>query len=451
MAKKKRGNKVLFILLAIVAALIVIVKMRGGGEEEGLKVSTEKATQRTIVEKVEASGKIFPEVEIKISSDVSGEIVDLFVEEGDSIKAGKLLARVKPETYKTAVERAEAAVNTSKANLAGAKAQEEQMRSQILQLKAQLENNRAINARNEQLFSEGIISSADLEASRATLKASEANLGSLQANLKSSQENVKAANFGVKSAEATVREANQNLAQTTIYAPSSGVISLLNVEKGERVVGTLQMTGTEIMRIANMNNMEVQVEVSENDVLRVKLGDTTDIEVDAYLDRTFQGVVTQIANSSNTAILGQLNTDQVTNFTVKIRILPSSYQEVMTKSVQYPFRPGMSASVNIRTNTVNKTLCVPIQAVTTREDEDAEDEEDSLKEIIFVYSADTVASREVKTGIQDDKYIQILSGLKAGEEIIEGPYSAISKKLEDGSKVKKTDKDELFGKKKKSK
>ena len=431
----------MWILLLIVAGLIAVVALRGGGlgKDEGIKVNTEQVELRTIVETVEASGKIFPEIEVKISSDVSGEIVDLTVEEGDSVTAGQLLCRIKPESYQSAVERAEASANNARAGLSGAKATAEQTKAMVIQNQVQVDNYKIVYDRQKKLYDEGVISVAELETAETAWKTAKANLESVEANLVAAKENIKAAEFSVKGAEATVKEAKTSLRQTSIFAPNTGVVSMLNVEKGERVVGTLQMAGTEIMRIANMSNMEVQVEVSENDVLRVSLGDTTDIEVDAYLDKTFKGIVTQIANSANNAALANLNSDQITNFVVKIRILPESYAELPMMVNKFPFRPGMSASVEIRTHTIADAVSVPIQAVTAREDDDSEKAEAELKELVFIYSQDTVQSREVTTGIQDDDYIQILTGLDAEEEIVAGPYSAVSKKLKDGTKVTKED------------
>ncbi|MEM6723459.1 MAG: efflux RND transporter periplasmic adaptor subunit, partial [Bacteroidota bacterium] len=448
MPKKKKGNNRLFIILgSIVLLLIVIAVVKGGKGEEGIKVTVENVEKRTIVETVEASGKIFPEKEVKISSDVSGEIIELYVQEGDSVTAGQMLLKIQPDIYASALERAQASANSAKAQLAGSRAQVEQTKAQIAQTEATLENNRKIFERNKPLHAQGVISDADLELSEANFLNSKANLASMKANLASAEETVKSSKFSVKSAEATVKETRQNLNRTTIYAPQSGTVSLLNMEEGERVVGTAQMTGTEIMRIANLQNMEVQVEVSENDVLRVALGDTTDIEVDAYLDRKFTGIVTEIASSANAEALVNLNSDQITNFTVKIRILRSSYADLINPSQKFTFRPGMSATVEIRTETKADVLSVPIQAVTTREDDDESiREDDLLKEMIFVAKGDSAVLIEVKTGIQDDTYIQLVSGVEDGQEIISGPYGAVSKELEDGSTIEKSDKDNVYKK-----
>ncbi len=478
---KKRKNTWLFILLGLVAvALLIAAIFKGKSKPKGTKVTVEKVEKRTIKETVAASGKIYPEQEVKISSDVSGEVVQLYVEEGDSIKTGQILLKVDPDAYQSAVERVASNVDNAKAQLANSrsgvaraeaqvqqsKAQVQQSKAQVSNILAQIKNQKTIHQRNSELFKEGVIAQADYDGSLSSLEALEANLQSAQATLSSSEANVKAleagkisaleqvkaAEFSVKGAEASLKETKTNLRRTTIYAPMSGIVSQLNIEKGERVVGTAQMTGTEIMRIANLYSMEVQVDVSENDVLRVNLGDEVEIEVDAYLDKKFTGKVTEIANSASN-LNALATTDQVTNFVVKVRINPDSYKDLMTKGKKFPFRPGMSASVEINTNTVKDVLCVPIQAVTTREDKTKKEdktlsEEEKLLEVIFTVEADTATMKEVKTGIQDETYIQVLSGLEGGEEIIIGPYAAISKKLKSGKKVNKVDKDELYGNKK---
>lgn len=457
-----KRNRLIYILLAVIAVIVLAFYLRGKNKPKGEEITVEKVEKRTIKEMVGASGKVFPETEVKISSDVSGEIVQLLVEEGDSVVTGQLLCKVDPDTYKSMVERGEATVNSSKAQVANsrsgvarAKAQLIQAKAQVDQMKTQVENQRNIHNRNVKLREDGVISQADFENSEATLAQLEANLRSSEANVQTSEANVEsaeqslnAAQFSVKSSEASLKEMNTSLRRTTIYAPMGGIVSKLNIEQGERVVGTAQMSGTEIMRIANLNSMEVQVDVSESDVLRVSLGDEVDIEVDAYLDRKFKGKVTEIANSaSNTGTSISLNTDQVTNFIVKIRIDQESYKDLVQKGKKYPFRPGMSASVDINTDTRDGVLSVPIQSVTTREDESEEEEKkkksdvDEIREVVFVMSADTVKMLDVTTGIQDDEYIEILSGLDVGEEVVAGPYSAISRKLKSGMEVRLEDKD----------
>lgn len=441
-----KRNKLIWILLAVVVILIAAAAIFGSRKESGIKVATEAVEQRSITEMVSASGKIYPEFEVKISSDVSGEIVDLMVQEGDSVTKGQLLLRINPETYQASLERLIANSSSSKAQIANSRSQVAQLEANLVQVKAQLQNAQNAHNRNIQLKKDGIISTADFETTETQLRTAEANVKSAEANIQAAKESVKAAEFNTASAEASVKEARENLARTSIYAPASGIVSLLNVEEGERVVGTLQMTGTEILRIANMNTMEVQVDVSENDVLRVKIGDEANIEVDAYLGEIFKGKVTEIANSAQ-SVMSATSTDQVTNFTVTVRIEPSSYRDIKN-NVRFPFRPGMSASVDIKTETKTKILTLPIQAVTTREDKTDKNNDDKI-EVVFVYcEGDTVNMVKVETGIQDDKYIEITSGLKGKEEIVVDPYDAISRKLEQGQKVIKTDKDELFGRKK---
>ncbi len=466
--KTKRSNKKLIIGLSIALLVLVgIVVWKGKGNDKSESVTTEKVQKRTIKEMVAASGKVFPEAEVKISSDVSGEVVELFIVEGDSVTKGQLLARINPDAYQSQVERGAANVNTSKAQLANSRASIEGARAQREQLEAQLTNAQAIFKRNTTLHQEGVISDADYEASQATLRQLEANIRASDANFKSSQESAKGAEFGVQSAAAALKELQTSLKKTSIYAPTSGIVSKLNIKKGERVLGTIQMAGTEILRIANLNSMEVQVEVSESDIPRVAIGNLVEIDVDAYPSRKFEGKVYQIANSAaNTATAtAALTSDQVTNFVVKIRILQSSYADLIGSQAKkiYPFRPGMSASVEINTNKLDGILSVPIQAVTTRDDDAKktadkakEKEEDELKssaeqkseksasadnkkvkELVFVCSADTVKIVEVTTGIQDDSYIQIKTGLQEGEEIVAGPYTAVSLRLKSGTKITK--------------
>jgi len=456
--RRRRSSLPIILLMLVVASLLgaAIWKTRSS-KEKAMQVTAEGVSKRSITELVSASGKIYPEFEVKISSDVSGEVVNLYVEEGDTVKAGQLLAKVAPDQYESAVERVVASKNATAANLANTRSQTFQLEAnkkqaiaQRDQILAQIENSRSVHKRNEMLHKEGVISDAELEGTLSALRSLEANLASARAaiesadaNIASSVESIRAAEYQVASANATVKEAKDNLRRTTIYAPSSGVISKLNVEQGERVVGTLQMTGTEIMRIANLDIMEVQVDVSENDILSVSVGDTADVEVDAYLDRSFKGVVTEIASSASGGLSGQLTADQVTNFRVNIRLLPDSYSDLVKRGRNI-FRPGMSASVDIRTLIERDILTVPLLAVTTREDEDAENKDDAdLLEVVFVSSGDSTLMREIKTGIQDDTYIQVLSGISTQDTIVTGPYKAVSKKLKEGDKIKIVTKEEL--------
>ncbi|MGB4846816.1 MAG: efflux RND transporter periplasmic adaptor subunit [Saprospiraceae bacterium] len=452
--KKKSSKWIIWALAGLLVLLLAGAAIKARKKPKGEPVESEKIILRDIREIVSASGKIFPEKEVKISSDVSGEIVELYVKEGDSIKAGQVLARIDPEAYASAVESAGANVNVSKSELSRSKSAIDNAKAQVEQMKSQVETAKRTNDRNKKLRADGVISAQDMEKSQSALDEMEANLRAADATYQSAVNGAKSAEYSVASSQANYKEISTNLHRTTILAPTSGIVSKLNVEKGERVVGTIQMTGTEMMRIANFNSMEVQVEVSENDILRVSVGDTADIEVDAYLDKKFKGVVTEMASSASntgTGMEAQLTSDQVTNFIVKIRILQNSYANLDDKKM--PFRPGMSASVDINTNTERGVIAIPIQAVTTRE-KDGEKKDssavkksiasDEIDEVVFVYEADTARMVKVKTGIQDNEYIQMLDGLKVGEEVITGPYSTVSKKLKNGlivERKKKADKD----------
>ncbi len=482
----KRRKTLLYAILGLLALLIIAAIFKARQKPKGEEVNVEKVERRTIREMVSASGKIFPETEVNISSDVSGEVVELYVKEGDSVTVGQVLAKIRPDEYQSAVERGQAAVNSaqsqrqiSASNVQGSNAQIDQLKADKKRASAQLDAAKNSHKRNEQLFKEGVISEQEFETSLSNLRslesglaAAEAGLKAAETNLNSAKENVRVSEFGINSAQATLKELRTSLQKTVIVAPVSGIVSKLNIEKGERVVGTLQMAGTEMMRVANLRSMEVQVEVSENDILKISVNDEADIEVDAYLGRKFKGKVTEIANSASNvsaAGSGALNTDQVTNFIVKVRVDANSYADLQKKGQQYPFRPGMSASVDIYTHTADNTLTVPLIAVTAREDEEEkpknkkskEEEEDpkakarevskkledTIKEIVFVVSGDTVAIREVKTGIQDNDYIEITTGLEEGEKVVTGPYSAIARKLKSGSRITETDPDKKKDKK----
>lgn len=446
-AKKKKSSRWwIWALLALFLGLMIYAYLKNRNKPKGEKVTTEKVQKRTIRETVSASGKIFPEKEIKISSDVSGEIVKLDVKEGDSVKAGQLLAKINPDSYVSAVARGTAGVNNAKSQVGMSQAQIETSKAQIEQIEANLANATKIHNRNIELRKQGVISQADFDLSLANVNALQANLKSAQSNLNSSMQSSKAAEFTVKSSEASLKELQTSLSRTSIYAPSSGIISKLNVEQGERVVGTIQMAGTEMMRIANLSEMEVQVDVSENDILRVKLGDTADIDVDAYLDQKFKGIVTEIANSASntgTTTIQTLSSDQVTNFVVKIRIIYDTYKHMISKG-KFPFRPGMSAAVEIYTDTHDNVISVPISAVTSREDSKKDSlinaKANAFKEYVFLYTADSASRVQVTSGIQDDNFIEILSGLSGGEEVITGPYATVSRKLKQGMKVQHDDK-----------
>ena len=430
--KKKIG-----IALVIVIIGLVVAKKSGWiGSNDATKISVESATNRDIVETVSASGKVQPEKEIKITADVSGEIVELFVKEGDVVKKGALLCKINPEIYLSSLDRSEAAVNGSVANLSSSKSRLTQAESQSQ--KAELAYNR-----NKKLFEDKVISSQDFESIRSTYEVAKAEVDAARMAIASSE-------FTIKSSQASLKESRENLNKTNIYAPVDGTISKLSKEKGERVVGTNMMEGTEIMRLANLNEMEVSVDVSESDIVRVSRGDTAEIEIDAYLGRKFKGVVTEVANSAT--LSGAQSTDQVTNYTVKARILRDSYQDLLEgKSADFsPFRPGMSTTIDIITNRVSNVLAVPIAAVTTRDtlkakiNKGVDIASSKVKECVFVVVDGKVKMKFVKTGIQDNMNIQILEGLKQNDKVVASPFRVISKTLKEGDEVKVVSKEELF-------
>ncbi len=431
-----KSKKWIYILAGLVILLVVFAILKKKGSSNGIEVSVEKVEKRTIIESVAASGKIQPETEVVISSDVSGEIIELAVKEGQKVTKGDLLVKIDPDLVESALSRAEASLNTSKANYSGAKAR-------LAQAESQFENAKAIFDRNKKLYSDNVISQSEFDQAKANFEVADSEVSA-------AKESVEAARFNVKSSEATLKEAKENLGRTSIFAPIDGVITALNLEKGERVVGTAQMTGTEIMTVADLSIMEVAVEVNENDIVRVSIGDTAEIEVDAYLDNTFKGVVTEIANSAN---INGVSADQVTNFDVKIRMLANSYQDLIKEAANTisPFRPGMSANADIRTNYRNNIVAVPIQAVTTRKDTSlASDDEESLeedeikKECVFVVNDNKAKVVFVKTGIQNTMYIEVIEGIEEGVTVITSPYSAVSRKLKNGSTIEVVDKKELY-------
>ncbi len=413
MAKKKNKRKQWIVLLSIVAIVLFLVIAKKSGllwKDPLEKVTLEKPQQRTLIEVISANGRVQPVTEVKISPDVSGEIVELHVIEGQQVKKGDLLVKIKPDTYQSMQDRATASLNSSRSQL-------EQTRSQLLLAQQTYE-------RQKQLYERNVISEAEFQSAEAQYR-------TLQAQVRTGE-------FNIKSAEASLKEASENLYKTTIFAPGDGTVSKLNVEAGERVVGTATMTGTEMLRIADLSQMEVRAEVNENDIVRVELGDTATIEVDAYPTRKFKGVVTRIGNSAqgNTATL---SSDQVTNFEVRIFILPESYAD-LNEGTRSPFRPGMSASVDIQTDT-QSALSVPIQAVTARSMGTAGEK----KEVIFVYLPDSSLVRmvPVKTGIQDKRFIQVRvaegekSTLDTTTQVVTAPFLAVSQKLKDGQAVEK--------------
>ena len=452
MAKRKNRKWLILILILLLVGLVGFAFYKNSQKPKGTEIQIDIVKKRTILETVSASGRIFPETEVKISSDVSGEIVELFIQEGDSVKANQILAKIDPESYVSAVQRGNAAVAGAKSRMAVSRSQKESSIAQKEQIMVQLKNAQVIHDRNSSLLKDGVISQSEYDQSGANVDNLKANIKAAEASIRSAEESIKGAQYDVESSEATLKELKTNLGRTTIKAPVSGIVSSLSVEQGERVAGTIQMTGTEMMRIANLRSMEVQVDVSENDIVRVTNGQNVDIEIDAYLGEKFKGTVTEIANSaSNIAGAAMaLNTDQVTNFVVKIQINPESYSQVKSGQ-KFPFRPGMSASVDIHTNEIKDVLSVTIPAVTAREkesdDEDSdndsqvekEKEDSDYEEVVFTVGDDTVAMKQVVTGIQDDEFIQIISGLTNDETIVKGPYMAISDKLKDGSKIYEKD------------
>jgi len=427
------SKKAIYFLLGgvvLVIILLVVLKKTGvtGNKDEGKEVETAIVKEINLIETVSATGKIQPEVEVKISSEVSGEIIELPIKEGQAIKKGDLLVRINPDLYESSVSRTAASLSTAKAGLS--------------QSDAQLKEAKANYERNKRLFEKGVISKSEWDKITSAYEVAVAGKQS--------------AYYGVASANASVTEAKDNLNRTTIYAPVDGTISKLDAELGERVVGTQQMAGTEILRVANLNNMEVEVDVNENDIVKIEIGDAANIEVDAYLKREFKGTVTSISNSASS----DLTADQVTNFKVKIRILKESYEDmVQGKPANYsPFRPGMTATVDIITENKTNILAVPISSVVVKADTTAvkrdvvaelEEKEKEVKEgavtkkyeCVFVKSGDKAVLRPITTGIQDDTNIEVIKGLKKGDEVIVGPYNLVSKELNPNDKIKTKPKD----------
>lgn len=428
-----KNKKLLYIILAVVVVLIAVALIKGKGGSGELEVTIGKVEKKDITEYVNANGKIQSAIDVGISSEVSGEIIKLAVTEGQKVKEGDLLLKINPDIYISAQNRARAAMNTAKANYANSKAG-------LAQVKAQFVINQKAFERNQKLIKSGAISQAEFENIQSQYEVS-------KAQVEASEQSVKAAEYSVKSAEATLKEANDNLKRTTIYSPQDGTVSGLAVEQGERVVGTAQMQGTELLKIADMNSLEAHVDVNENDIIRVKIGDTALVEVDSYLGKKFKGIVTEMANAAASSGMG---TDQVTNFPVKIKLLASSYKELMKGKPEgfSPFRPGMSAAVEIVTKTVKDVIAIPIEAVTTRSDstgkynrKDADLDDDF--ECVFVFEGGKSVMKKVKTGIQDSKFIEVKDGIGKEDQIITGPYTIVSQKLKNGALVtKKQDSEE---------
>lgn len=421
-------KKTVYYLLGGAILLIIVLLLLSkagvlGNKEKGKEVEVAQVDAMTIIETVSATGKIQPEIEVKISSEVSGEIIDLPVKEGQVVKKGDLLVRINPDLYTSGL-------NRSVASLSGTKAGLSQADAQFKEAKANYE-------RNKTLFEKGIISKSDWDKAVSSFEVAKATKQS--------------AYYNVQSASATVNEARDNLGRTTIYSPADGTISSLGVELGERVLGTQQMTGTELLRVANLNNMEVEVDVNENDIVKINVGDSAKVEVDAYLKKEFKGIVTSISNSASTA----LTADQVTNFKVKVRILKESYADLLEgKPANFsPFRPGMTATVDIITKRKENVLSVPISSVVVKTDTSAtkkpvvldskEGQNNNQKtpksekkfECVFVKEGDKAKLRVIKTGIQDDTNIEVSTGLKKGDIVIVGPYTTVTKDLNTGDIV----------------
>ena len=455
------SKPVKWILIIVVLLLVIlgVLKATGSlGKDEGTPVVVEAVELKTITETVNASGKVYPEIEVKISPDISGEIVELTVKEGDSVKRGQLLAKIYADILVSQRDQVSAGVNQANAQLGNSTAG-------LGALKASLDQAEINYNRSKKLFDEKVISRAEFEQTQQALAVAKANFEAAKEGLKSND-------AAIASARAQLTRANKDLSRTTIVAPMDGVVSLMNIKKGEKVAGNSFNVGTEMMRIADLNSIVTQVDVGENDIPKVKLGDTALINVDAYSKRKFKGVVFKIANPMGNALGGNTSTD-VTNYKVHIRILKSSYEDLMGKG-SFPFRPGMSASADIQTRTERNVISVPLNAVTTRNKKDdkaataakndnkgnEESKEknvnvlDDLNEVVFVYDTTgkngaSVKKVKVKTGIQDLTHIQITEGLRVGQQVVSGPYYLVSKSLKEGDKVKKTDKDKVMGEGKK--
>jgi HlyD family secretion protein len=443
-----------WILISVALLLIVLIalsKMGVFGKDEGIKVTTEKVQKKTIIEIVNATGKIYPEIEVKVSPDISGEITELNVQEGDTVKRGQVVARIYADIYN--IQRNQAA-----SGVAQSQAQVQNSAAAIDALKAQVEQAERTYNMQKTLFDDKVISLSEFNIADANFKTAKANYNAAMQGIKGGQ-------AGVQTARASLDRANKDLNRTVIVAPMDGVISLLNVKKGEKVAGNSFNVGTEMMRIADMNKIEIRVDVPENDIVKVHLGDTALVEVEAYSNRKFKGIVTKIASSNNGAATSGLSVSansDVTQYKVNILMLAQSYMDLIGKG-SFPFKPGMSATADIQTKTHDYVLSVPINAVTTREKTDSTKTEkkktessnenqpsvavDDLEVVVFVVQADnTVKMVKVKTDIQDINNIEITDGLKRGDEVVTGPYDVVSKTLKEGAKIKKVDKKELFEK-----
>jgi HlyD family secretion protein len=451
----KKLKWIIGILLLLVVLLVVLSKAGVLGKDEGTKVTAEKAAQRNITETVTATGKVFPEVEVKVSPDISGEIVELNVLEGDTVHRGQVLARIYADIYASQRDEAAAVVAQSQAQVSNSQAQ-------LGALKATLDQAQSAYNRQKTLRDQKVISQAEFETAQQAYESAKANYLAAQSGIKANQANV-------RNAMAGLTRANKDVGRATIVAPMDGVVSLLSVKKGERVAGNSFNVGTEMMRIADLSSIEVQVDVGENDIPKVKLGDTANIEIDAFNNRKFKGVVYKIANPASLLTASNNSSTSVTNYQVHIRLVPSSYTDLIVRGQPFPFRPNMTASADIQTQTHANVLSVPLNAVATRDRKEMQKKDSSktskvttaasnttadnsitntsdsdLVEVVFAVQADgKVKLLPVKTAIQDINYIEITSGLKPGDQVVTGPYDVVSKNLKEGDKVKVVSKDEL--------
>ncbi len=448
------NKKLIWISVSVIAVIALLIGLKKAGvisKEEGTEVTTEKVALRTITESVNASGKVYPEIEVKVSPDISGEIVSLFVEEGDSVKKGQLLAKIYADIYSSQRDQVTASVNQ-------VKAQYENVKANLSGLKTVYENAKATNERYKKLFADKIVSRSEYEQTEQAFRSAESNYNGAKESIKSGEAQIQ----GVR---AQLARAEKDLARTSILAPMDGIVSSMGVKKGERVVGTAQMAGTEMMRVADMKSIEVRVDVGENDITKVKIGDTALVEVDAYNNRKFKGIVYKIANPVSNATSAMASSTEVANYKVHIRLFTESYQYLIKENAKFPFRPGMTASADIQTKSKVNVISVPLNAVTTRDKEGQGKEtkvssnatttneepakpDEEMSEVVFVLQKDNkVKMIKVKTDIQDLNYIQV-EGVKVGDVVITGPYSTVSKSLKDGELVKPVTKEKLFEEKK---
>lgn len=412
MARKKSKGKIIFLIILIVAAVAAVGYFLSKDKTIDIPVRTDKVSLRTITQKVNAIGNLHPETEVKISSEASGEIIALPVMEGDTVKKGQLLARIKPDLIQTQLDQYKAALEAAKTD--------------IDYQKSSLERAEYEFSRMRDLYQKEYVAKQDLDRAKTTLDQTRSQYQNSLARYDQSK--------------ASLKQIQQNASRTTILSPIDGIVTALNIEVGEKVLGTIQNLGTEMMRISDLSTMNTKVDVDENDIVMINVGDTASIEIDAFPDRIFKGIVKEIGHSAK--LTSQSSQDQVTNFEVKIRLL----------DVDPKMRPGMSCNVDIETETRPNVIAVPLQSVTVRADIGLEDTgqqsiqkvepektrmKDKPQSIVFVVNGDKVEAKNVETGISDEGYIEIKSGLKKGEEIVTGSFSAISKELTDGAKIKK--------------